>query len=186
MKLSRRIQIVSLLMLFSLVAMCSACGCNGKSQEHPSEHPAEHPKGGGAKSSLTRDQLADAIEAYIANESAGTKGLYTIEDDETGEKLRMMLHKVHRDRLSKVGKKEYFACADFKGDNGKMYDVDFFMTGTTKENLKFSEFSIHKVDGKERYTWHKKGDRWIKKPSGQGGEHPKGEHPKEHPGEHPE
>ena len=187
MKRSKGTQIISLLLLCSLVALCSACGCgcNHKGKEHPVEHPAEHPKGRSPKSSLTKEQLADAIEAYVANESAKTKGLYTIKDDKTGDQLRMMLHKVHRERLSRVGKNTYFACADFKADNGKMYDIDFFMTGTTKENLNFSKFSIHKVNGKERYTWRKKGDLW-KKSSGQGGEHPKGEHPKEHPGEHPE
>jgi hypothetical protein len=173
MKLSKRVQLVSLLALCSLVAMCSACGCNSKGKEKT--------KAGGAESSLTKDQLADAIEAHVDNESAKTNGLFIIEDEEIGEKLRMSLHKVHRDRLSRVGKDLYFACADFKAENGTMYDIDFFMTGTSKENLKFSEFSIHKVDGKERYTWHKKGDLWMRKPTVEKGEHPKGEHPSEHP-----
>lgn len=173
MKLSRRVQIASLLVLCSLVAMCSACGCNSKGKEKP--------KAGGAESSLTTDQLADAIEAYIDNEAAATNGLFTIVDDESDEKLRMSLHRVHRERLSRVGKDLYFACADFKADNGKMYDIDFFMTGNNKDNLMFSEFSIHKVDGKERYTWYQKNDVWMRKPSGEGAEHSESEHPSEHP-----
>ena len=157
-------------------------GCD-KNHEHPGEHP------GGKKNapSATKDQLADAIEAYVSEQAAKSNGYFIAKDDKTGEQLKLKLDKVHRKRLANVGKDTYFACADFTTDAGKVYDLDVFMTGTTKDNLKFSEFSVHKVAGKERYTWHEKDGVWTKVPVEEkpGTEHPK-EHPEEHPKEHPE
>ena len=106
-------------------------------------------------------------------------------DEKAGEELKLTLDKVHRKRLSKVGWNQYFACADFKTPDGKIYDLDVFMRGTNKDNLTFSKFSIHKEAGKERYTWYEKGGIWKKKAVGE----PVEEHPKEYPGkprrEHP-
>ena len=152
-------------------------GCD-KNHEHPVEHPAEHPGGKKNAPSLTKDQLADAIEAYVSEQAAKSNGYFIVEDDKTGEQLNLKLDKVHRKRLANVGKDTYFACADFTTDAETVYDLDVFMTGTTKDNLKFSEFSVHKVAGKERYTWHEIDGVWTKKPIG---EKAAGEHPKEHP-----
>ena len=96
----------------------------------------------------------------------------------------MTLDKVHRDRLSKVGKDTYFACADFRTPEGKIYDLDVFMKGPDKDNLTFSEFMVHKEAGKERYTWYEQGGVWKKKPVGTAPEQPK-KRPTEHPSEHP-
>ena len=152
-------------------------GC--KKDEHPKEHPQEHPSSSN-KAALTQDELADAIEAYINKASAATGGYFVAFDDKTGQELRLTLEKVHRARLSKVGEELYFACADFKTPQGKIYDLDVFMKGQDKENLTFSEFSIHKEAGQERYTWYEEGGIWKKKSLGTGAEHP-AEHPKEHP-----
>ncbi len=146
------------------------------------EHPAGNPEGKKTAPSLTKDELADAIEAYVSEQSAKTNGYFIVEDDKTGEQLKLKLDKVHRKRLANVGKDTYFACADFETDAGKVYDLDVFMTGTTKDNLKFSEFSVHKVAGKERYTWREKDGVWTKIPVE---EKPGKEPPKEHPREHP-
>ena len=103
--------------------------------------------------------------------------------------------KVHRERLSKVGRNKYFACADFKAQNGRTYDLDVFMEGAAKDNLKYSDLTIHKEEGEARYSWYEKGGVWKKKwltsegsaarehPAGSGArEHPTGaEHPSEHP-----
>ncbi len=155
-------------------------GCN----DH--EHPAEHPSG--SEVTVTKDQLADAIEIYIADQSSATGGKFVVLDDKTGETLRLSLDRVHRERLSTVGENTYFACADFVTDEGKVYDLDVFMTGPDKDNLAFSEFSLHKEAGKERYTWYQEDGVWKRKiPDEEGAEHPNKEHPdKEHPTkEHP-
>jgi len=138
----------------------------------------EHPGGGNTPPSLTKDDLADAIEAYVSEQSAESDGYFIVTDDKTGEQLKLKLDRVHRKRLAKVGKDRYFACADFRTDAGKIYDLDVFMTGTSKDNLTFAEFSVHKVAGKERYTWQEKDGVWTKVPVE---EKAGAEHPKEHP-----
>ena len=179
------IRVFMILVLCSAVLMLGSCDEDHEHPaEHPEEHPSEHPEGGGKTATLTKDQLADAVEDHVEAESAKTGGFFVVTDDQTGEQLKLKLDKVHRKRLSKVGADKYFACADFESDTGRMYDLDVFMTGTSKDNLVFSEFTVHKVNGKERYTWHEKDGMWFKKPAGEGEEHPK-EHPKEHPAEHP-
>ena len=145
------------------------------------EHPAEHPEEVAGAAALTKGQLADAIEAYVAKEAKLHGGYFVAMDEKTGEELKLKLDKVHRKRLSKVGKDLYFACADFMTDEGKVYDLDVFMKGSDKNNLAFSEFSIHKEAGKERYAWYEQGGVWKKKSLGQ----PTEEHPKEDPKEHP-
>lgn len=155
-----------------------------QNHEHPTEHPAEHPSESGKSAGVTKDQLADAVEAYVEKKSAAQGGHFVVKDDKTGKELKLSLEKVHRKRLSKVGQDLYFACADFKTPEGKIYDLDVFMKGSDKEHLTFSKFTVHKESGKERYTWYEKGGIWKMKPLGGGLEHPP-EHPKEHPAEHP-
>ena len=168
------------------VLLASFCGMViALGREHPNEHPSEHPKGEGG---LDKDELADAIAEYVQEKADEQGGYFIVTDDVTGEELKLILDKVHRKRLSKVGKNEYFACADFINTDGKVYDLDVFMKGTTKDDLEFSKFSVHKIDGKARYTWYQEGGVWKKKyADDEGAEHPKGEHPKdEHPkSEHP-
>ncbi len=155
------------------------------------EHPSEHPDNAGKSGSLTKDQLADAIEGHIQKEAAAHDGAFPISDEKSGQQLHLTLVKVHRDKLTKVGQDRYFACVDFKAPDGKLFDVDFFMDGPDKEKLTFSKFTIHKEDGKERYTWHEEGGQWKQEPietadepKEKAAEQPT-EHPQEHPSEHP-
>jgi hypothetical protein len=150
-------------------------------QEHP-EHPEE---GEAAGPALTEAQLADAIEAYVEAVAEEHGGSYPIEDPEAGETLQLTLQKVHEERLAMTAPNTYFACVDFGAPDGTTYDVDFFMKGETAEGLEFEDFSIHKVNGEPRYTWHEEDGVWKKKPVGEEGEPEQpGEEP-EHP-EHPE
>ena len=168
----------------ALMLLCTAQGC--KKQEHPSEHPEEHPTQTDSNGQLTKDELADAIVEYVQQTADEQGGYFIVYDDLRGEELKLTLDRVHRKRLTRTSKNEYFACADFTTPRGKVYDLDVFMTGTNKDDLEFSEFSIHKEAGKERYTWRQENGIWKKVPVN-GAEHPEGEHP-EHPEkkEHPE
>lgn len=156
----------------------------GAAQEHP-EHPQ---KGDAAGPSLTKEQLADAIEAHVEEIAAENGGAYPIEDPVTGDTLRLSLQKVHEERLAQTAPGTYFACVDFGASDGTTYDVDFFMKGDGTGDLEYEDFSIHKVNGEPRYTWYEEDGVWKKKPAGEeaeaehaeeGGEHP--EHPKEPP-----
>jgi len=166
-----------------IFAGLSSVGCKNR------EHPAEHPEDTAQKAQITKDELADAIESYVKKQTSVQGGYFIVFDGEAGKKLSLTLDKVHRKRLSRVGEDTYFACADFETPEGKMYDLDVFMTGPDKDNLTFSKFMVHKEAGKERYTWYEQDGVWkTKKVEAPIEEHPgEPEHPKEHPkeSEHP-
>lgn len=176
MKTSRWIATVAVLVLVAAAPLAAVAQEHPEEgHEHPEEgqeHPEEgheHPEEGAGQPDLTKEQLADAIEAHIAREAEGNGGKYVLNDPETGETLRLELDKVHEERLSKVAEETYFACVDFVADDGTTYDVDFFMKGESAGDLKYEDFSIHKVNGVERYTWYEEGGVWKKRPVGSGG-----------------
>ena len=175
-----RVLVLPVVALFGLLVFLTFVHLGCKKHEHPSEHPVE----GEVKAGLTKDELADAIEAHVNEIAVAQGGYFTVVDDKTGEKLELLIDKVHRERLSKVGEDLYFACADFVTPRGKVYDLDVFMKGKSKDDLVFHEFMIHKEAGKERYTWYEHGGIWKRESVNSEVEHPK-EHPKEHPEEPP-
>jgi len=78
-----------------------------------------------------------------------------------GKDLSLNLIKVHDDRLSSLGAGKYFACVDMKGTDGRIYDIDFFMTVSAR-NLKITETSVHKLNGKPLYNWKEEHGVWRK------------------------
>ncbi len=128
--------------------------------EHPKEHPAEHPKD--KAKGVTKEELGAAITAYIQGEMKKGGGTWMVKDAEAGTELALTLDKVHMDKLATTAKHTYFACADLKGADGHMYDLDVFMKGPDKASLKVTEVTVHKKDGVERYTWMEEGGVWKK------------------------
>ena len=150
-----------------------AVGLGGCMREHPAEHPMKSTSGG-----VSTAELAKAIGNHVNNTAGG--GAFTINHPDTRKRLSLTLDKVHKDRLQQTGPNTYFACADFKGSDGKMYDLDFWVKGTAG-NLKVAQTILHKEQGKERYNWFydKNAGVWKRNlVSKAGKEHPKGEHPK--------
>lgn len=119
---------VSVSALTWAVLICVLMG-NLSSGNH--EHPSESREDTG----VTKEQIAEAIEAYVEKRIAALGGYYVVKDDITAKELKLSLEKVHRERLSKVDQEMYFACADFKTPEGIVYDLDVFMKGTDKDNL---------------------------------------------------
>lgn len=139
----------------------------GEGQEH-AEHPEgegeEHPEDAEPQAvELTLDELADAMEAWVASESEAT-GYMEVDDPVTGETLELTLDHVHRERLAHTDEQTYFACADFQAADGTLYDIDIFMEGPNAESLQATEVSVHKVDGDARYTWYEEDGIWKKQP----------------------
>jgi hypothetical protein len=134
-------------------------------QEHP-EHPKqqEHPKDK-KQAGLTNAELAAAIKGWVEKEEARNDGWLEVEDPVQHKTLQLKLEKVHDDRLSQVKPDVYFACADFVEKDGTKYDIDVFMQGKSKDDLRETEVSVHKVNGKERYTWFEENGIWKKKPA---------------------
>ncbi|MBI2193776.1 MAG: hypothetical protein HYU36_17510 [Planctomycetes bacterium] len=161
-----------------------ALASGGEHPEQPKdgkEHP-EHPKGK-KEASVSLEDVAAFIESYVQKNSK--EGAFSVMDNVAKKKLSLTLDKVHRERLSQIGKDTFFVCADFKtADGQKVYDLDFFVAGTKKENLKVlaEKTSVHKEDGTPRYNWEEEGGMWKKKdnkaekPAKKEHEHP--EHPK--------
>lgn len=129
----------------------------------------EHPRGGYAveeqKPRITKEDVAKFAEEYVRRNSSD--GVFKYPDRITGKELELMLEKVHKDKLSPTKADEFFVCADFKGKDGNQYDLDFFIQGADKNNLRVDKtaIAIHKVNGKENYTWNfnKRKDLWEKK-----------------------
>lgn len=147
------VSVVSVL-VFAVVALA---------QEHP-----EHPKAGSqskakAEHVYTMDELEKAITAEIQSVQKKNDGVYKMEDKDAKKTLNMKLDHVHRERLSRLDAKTYFACTDFKTDDGHIVDVDFFMKDNG-EKLVMSDATIHKIDGKPRYNWKEKDGYWERVP----------------------
>ncbi|MGH7944137.1 MAG: hypothetical protein ACREF9_03895, partial [Opitutaceae bacterium] len=146
----------------AVVALAATAGAAPSiAAEQPKEHPPKSPGSGTTpgsgvtpSSSISLDDVAKFTEDYVAKQSKN--GVCRIADKAAGDKkLALKLDRVHRERLSQVGPDLYFVCADFKtADGTKTCDLDFFVQGTSKDNLKVvpGKTSVHKEDGKERYT----------------------------------
>jgi len=127
-------------------------------QEHPtSEHPtSEHPA---ASKAITMDQLAQAIQDGIEAKTKEQGGQFHVSDPVLHETWALELVRVHKDRLAQLSADTYFACTDFRASDGTMLDVDFYMKDENGK-LAFSDTAIHKVNGKPRFTYEKKGNYW--------------------------
>jgi len=141
---------------FALLAFISFGYLTSLAQEHPKEHPSSS-----AKSTLTKESLAEAITKYINDDSRLKGGFFMVYDKTQGKSLTLTLVKVHNDRLAALGNGVYFACADFGSNDGNTYDVDIFMKDESGK-LTASDISIHKVNGAARYDWIEKDGVWTK------------------------
>ncbi len=102
---------------------------------------------------ITKVEFQKAVRDYVNAEKKENKGIFVVKDQETGKNIEMNLMKVHNKDLSYLGNDTYFICSDFRGNDGKIYDVDIFMKGTNAKDLTMEKINIHKVDGVERYQW---------------------------------
>ena len=134
------------------------------SQEHP-EHPkktAEHPKQGAAEKRVSTADISTGIKNNIEAEAKkSSDGKFHVKHE--GQDLALDLIKVHDDRLSDLGSGKYFACVDMKGTDGKTYDIDFFLTGQPGQ-MRVTDTSVHKIDGKPLYNWKEENGKWHKLP----------------------
>lgn len=129
-------------------------------QEHP-----EHPTNGKSQSKkVSKADISAGIKSNIKSEtSKAGDGKFHIQHE--GNNLSLDLIKVHDDRLSDLGDGKYFACVDMKATDGKTYDIDFFLTGEPG-NMKVTDTTVHKVDGKPLYNWKEENGKWKKVSAG--------------------
>ncbi len=162
---------VSMFTLALIVMFATAISVNAADSTHTRggmEHPEgggmEHPEDGGMMGfHVDKDVMAKAITDYINKDSQLKGGYFLFYDAKDKKPLALTLTKVHKDRLSQVGKNLYFACTDFKEAGGTMYDLDFFMKNID-DQLQVTDVKVHKQADKPRYTWHEKDGMWMTMP----------------------
>ena len=110
----------------------------------------------------TMSEVSDGLQRFIrgyAAKSADKKFHMPYQRKD----LALGLIKIHDDRFSSLGGNKYFACVDMKGADGKMYDIDFFMT-VEGSKLNITQTSVHKINGKPLYNWKQQKGVWKKVP----------------------
>jgi len=138
----------------------------GEHPEHPMQPPATQPSDqvkttkAPEKKEVTPAQISTGIKNHITSET-GKSSDKKFHAQHDGKDLALDLVKVHDDRLSGLSGGKYFACVDMKAADGTVYDIDFFLSGTP-DNMKVTETSIHKVNGKALYSWKEEGGVWKK------------------------
>lgn len=142
--------------VLAALAVTTLAAVTPHAQEHPSEHPSKH-----KESTIDIQTISTAIRAYVKNDAQLKGGYFLVYDPVAKVPLALTLQKVHEDKLATLGGGVYFACADFKSTDGKLYDIDIFMRGDPSD-LRPTDVSIHKVDGTPRYTWVEKDGVWMK------------------------
>ncbi len=114
-----------------------------------------------ASSQATLADISTGIKKHIAAETKQSAD-HKAHIKHQGKDLALDLVKVHEERLSSLGGGKYFACVDLKAADGTVYDVDYFLAGQPK-NMKVTETSVHKINGKALYNWQEQKDHTWKK-----------------------
>jgi len=133
-------------------------------QEHPegSEHPQDPNKHAKTKA-VDVNELEKAIKADIRAQQKKNGGVFKLEDAELNKTWELTLDHVHRERLSRLDEKTYFACVDFNAKDGTKVDVDFFLKEADGKLVR-TDTTLHKVNGKPRYNWREKDGFWERVP----------------------
>ena len=104
----------------------------------------------------TAEQIRDTISKYVQDTSQ-EEGAFYVDDEVTGETRELTLDHVH-ERVGKTGE-YYYSCADMKDTkSGDLVDVDFDVEAADGV-LDVVDVRIHKVNGKERYTYDENDNR---------------------------
>lgn len=127
-------------------------------EEHPKEK--EHPKSEHPAKKVTIKEIDKSITTAI-EEQAKADGMFHVKDDVLDKTWNLTLVKVHKDKLTALDATNYFACVDFKADDGTMVDVDFFLKSQDGK-LNVTDTSVHKVNGAARYMYQEKDGFWVR------------------------
>ena len=92
----------------------------------------------------TKAQVRETIQQYVERD-VQLKDAFLVLDPRTGEALRLAFDHVHAG--VKPHEKGHLACVDFKGQTGKVYDVDI-VAGKSQDGWRVTKVFLHKVEGK--------------------------------------
>lgn len=145
---------VFMVLAIALVPAAFAAEHGGK--EHGGEEHGGEEHAGAKVSQPSAEQIRGAMNDYVIEQSKKT-GTFDVYDDEAGKMRKLSLVRVH-ERVGKTGD-YYYSCADFK-DTGSNEMLDLDLDVEYKDgNLSVADIRVHKVNGKERYTYDEKDNR---------------------------
>lgn len=129
---------------------------HGDKEHAGQEHGGEEHGGEQITKEPSANEIRQAMKEYVLRVSA-ERGSFNIYDKETRKNRRLALIRVH-ERVGKTGN-YYYSCADFNDlDSGELLDLDLDVD-TEGGNLSVVDVRIHKVKGRERYTYDKNDNR---------------------------
>lgn len=145
----------------TLLLALAACQSNdGASTKDPEASVTPTPKSASNKPSIV--DVEAGIRAHIANKTQEGGGYFDFSTDSTAYRLKLV--RVHTEYLSVLGPNRFFACVDLADETGDVYDVDFFLEGEPGA-MHVTETTVHKLNGKPRYTWKQQADKtWATVP----------------------
>ncbi len=109
--------------------------------------------------------IASEIERHIRESSAAQGGKFHLSHGDQTLSLRLV--RIHMEYLAQLGLDRSFACVDLVNDDGKVYDVDFFLSGPPG-NMTVTNTTVHKLNGRPYYTWEQTKDGgWTTVPADQ-------------------
>lgn len=149
---------VLFILLFSLLSMysCTSSREDEKEVNHEKNVVTKTPK----KNKVGIAEIEKGIKMYIDEQVEAQGGYFHLNTD-SGE-LKLKLVRVHTEYLSNLGPNFHFACVDLADIGGDVFDVDFFMKGMPGE-MRVTETTIHKLNGKPFYSWKQKKDKtWYR------------------------
>lgn len=170
------IVVTALLIVIWLGAASYAAEHGGK--EHGGETTPAKEHGGASLKKPSAEQIRNAMKSYVEEKSKAT-GTFDVKDPQTGKVRKLKLERIHK-RVGKTGD-YYYSCADFKDTvSGEKLDLDLDVQDKGGV-LSVVDVRIHKVNGKERYTYDANDNR-IPVPEAK--ENKDGHGEKEHKHEH--
>lgn len=135
-----------------LILQLSSCQSNKNKEDLPAEELKKVEK-------ATIKDVERGIRDNIALKTKEGGGVFTFFND-TSE-FRLKLVRVHTEYLSVLAPNKFFACVDLATEEGDVYDVDFFLAGT-RDEMKVTGTTLHKINGKPYYTWKQAEDKtWF-------------------------
>ena len=145
---------VFMVLAIALVPAAFAAEHGGK--EHGGKEHGGEEHAGTKVSQPSAEQIRAAMNDYVTKESKKT-GTFDVYDKEAGTTRKLSLTRIH-ERVGKTGN-YYYSCADFK-DTGSNEMLDLDLDVEYKDgNLSVVDVRVHKVNGKERYTYDEKDNR---------------------------
>jgi hypothetical protein len=116
------------------------------------------------KTGWNAKQVEQDLVSFINGKATQSGGRFAVNDELSEQTRQLKLKKIHTEKIMEMRDGTSFVCADFTDATGELVDVDFFMqpssTGTVDQ---VTQVQIHKVNGKQRFTYVLDEGKWLQK-----------------------